>query len=208
MRWLFSFEMLRINNSILSSPYENFPFFWSGEPALVFVVLYYSIYFYYEEHYRRVLFFVQAALRPNVAFHCFRLVKFLKRIKVKTTETREKSQNGGSWNDGSLVKTDEMMTAEMMTAEMTAGEMVAAMHGANAPLMKIMVAEQMERERRIQAGQELRRGIPIHEAVPGTEPATSGQSIISASLISLARRTFICTIQRCLRFQSSSRPHQ
>jgi hypothetical protein len=36
--------------------------------------------------------------------------------------------------------------------------------------MKIMVAEQMERERRIQAGEELRRGIPIHEAVPGTEP--------------------------------------
>jgi hypothetical protein len=85
----------------------------------------------------------------------------------------------------------EMMTAEIMTSEMTAGEMVAAMHGANAPLMKIMVAEQMERERRIQAGQELRRGIPIHEAVPGTEPATSGQSIISASLIFLARRTFI-----------------
>ena len=43
------------------------------------------------------------------------------------------------------------------------------MHGANAPLMKIMVAEQMERERRILAGEELRRGIPMHEAVPGTK---------------------------------------
>ena len=43
------------------------------------------------------------------------------------------------------------------------------MHGANAPLMKIMVAEQMERERRILAGEELRRGIPIHKALPGIE---------------------------------------
>jgi hypothetical protein len=58
------------------------------------------------------------------------------------------------------------------------GEVVAVMHGANAPLMKIMIAEQMERERRIQAGEELRRGIPIHEAVPGTKLTPCAQSII------------------------------
>jgi hypothetical protein len=54
---------------------------------------------------------------------------------------------------------------------------VAVMHGANAPLMKIMIAEQMERERRILAGEELRRGIPIQQAVPGTKLTPFAQSI-------------------------------
>jgi len=64
----------------------------------------------------------------------------------------------------------ESFGATLFHGACCAGEMVAVMHGANAPLMKIMVAEQMERERRIQAGEEMRLGIPIHEAVPGTEP--------------------------------------
>ena len=41
------------------------------------------------------------------------------------------------------------------------------MHGANAPLMKIMVAEEMEKERKVQAGELSRRTITLEEAVPG-----------------------------------------
>lgn len=52
---------------------------------------------------------------------------------------------------------------------MFAGEPVAVMHGANAPLMKIMVAEQMERERGVMAGTELRAAIRLEDAVPGQE---------------------------------------
>ena len=47
------------------------------------------------------------------------------------------------------------------------GETVAVMHGANAPLMRMMVAEQMERERSVKEGREHRCSIPLSKAVPG-----------------------------------------
>ena len=50
---------------------------------------------------------------------------------------------------------------------LASGQPVAVMHGANAPLMKIMVAEEMEKERKVQAGELSRRTITLEEAVPG-----------------------------------------
>ena len=43
------------------------------------------------------------------------------------------------------------------------------MHGANAPLMRSLVAEQMEKERRVQAGELERETIKLEDAVPVSE---------------------------------------
>ena len=48
------------------------------------------------------------------------------------------------------------------------------MHGANAPLMKTMVAEQMELERKVLAGEVSRSVITIEEAIPVSELETAG----------------------------------
>ena len=48
------------------------------------------------------------------------------------------------------------------------------MHGANAPLMKTMVAEQMELERKVLAGELSRSVITIEEAIPVSELETAG----------------------------------
>ena len=48
------------------------------------------------------------------------------------------------------------------------------MHGANAPLMKTMVAEQMELERKVLAGEVSRSVITIEEAIPVSELETTG----------------------------------
>ena len=50
---------------------------------------------------------------------------------------------------------------------MASGQPVAVMHGANAPLMKVMVAEEMEKERQVQAGEVERKTITLLDAVPG-----------------------------------------
>ena len=50
---------------------------------------------------------------------------------------------------------------------------MAVMHGANAPLMKTMVAEQMELERKVLAGEVSRNVIKIEEAVPVNELETT-----------------------------------
>ena len=58
---------------------------------------------------------------------------------------------------------------------MASGQPVAVMHGANAPLMKVMVAEEMEKERQVQAGEVERKTITLLDAVPGktTDQCTS-----------------------------------
>ena len=48
------------------------------------------------------------------------------------------------------------------------------MHGANAPLMKTMVAEQMELERKVLAGELSRSVITIEDAIPVSELETAG----------------------------------
>ena len=50
---------------------------------------------------------------------------------------------------------------------MASGQPVAVMHGANAPLMKIMVAEEMEKERKVQSGELERKTMMLEDAVPG-----------------------------------------
>ena len=50
---------------------------------------------------------------------------------------------------------------------LASGEPVAVMHGANAPLMKIMVAAEIEKERKVQAGELDRTTITLEDAVPG-----------------------------------------
>ena len=50
-----------------------------------------------------------------------------------------------------------------------AGEIVAVMHGANAPLLRSMVAKQMDIERKVQAGEMERTIISLQEAVPVSE---------------------------------------
>ena len=47
------------------------------------------------------------------------------------------------------------------------GHPVAVMHGANAPLLRTMVASQMDIERKVQAGEMERTIISLQEAVPG-----------------------------------------
>ena len=47
------------------------------------------------------------------------------------------------------------------------GQPVAVMHGANAPLLRTMVARQMDIERKVQAGEMERTIISLQEAVPG-----------------------------------------
>ncbi|XP_023328601.1 thioredoxin domain-containing protein 3 [Eurytemora carolleeae] len=46
------------------------------------------------------------------------------------------------------------------------GEPVAVVHGSNASLLKTMIAEHMERERKIAAGSEYRKSIELRKAVP------------------------------------------
>ena len=48
------------------------------------------------------------------------------------------------------------------------GQPVAVMHGANAPLLRSMVAQQMDIERKVQAGEMERTVISLQEAVPGS----------------------------------------
>ena len=49
------------------------------------------------------------------------------------------------------------------------GQPVAVMHGANAPLLRSMVARQMDIERKVQAGEMERTIISLQEAVPVSE---------------------------------------
>lgn len=49
------------------------------------------------------------------------------------------------------------------------GDPVAVMHGANAPLMKTMVSEQMDIERKVLAGEQNRTVIKLEDAVPPSE---------------------------------------
>ena len=49
------------------------------------------------------------------------------------------------------------------------GQPVAVMHGANAPLLRSMVASQMDIERKVQAGEMERTIISLQEAVPVSE---------------------------------------
>ena len=49
------------------------------------------------------------------------------------------------------------------------GQPVAVMHGANAPLLRSMVAKQMDIERKVQAGEMERTIISLQEAVPVSE---------------------------------------
>ena len=49
------------------------------------------------------------------------------------------------------------------------GQPVAVMHGANAPLLRSMVAKQMDIERKVQAGEMERTVISLQEAVPVSE---------------------------------------
>ena len=81
---------------------------------------------------------------------------------------------------------------------MASGQPVAVMHGANAPLMKIMVAEEMERERQVQAGELERKTIPLEEAVPGNVEANY-DIFLSQSLLMNWPRRLACAMRACVR---------
>ena len=58
------------------------------------------------------------------------------------------------------------------------GHPVAVMHGANAPLLRTMVASQMDIERKVQAGEMERTIISLQEAVPGNSLGLTTASVL------------------------------
>ena len=73
-----------------------------------------------------------------------------------------------------MARSDSIPALEMFQGQckptylfIASGQPVAVMHGANAPLMKTMVQDMMEVERRVQAGELERPTITLEEAVPG-----------------------------------------